>query len=346
MATPQHNQTRLSFIPETPKNRVHSTPTTTPPTPIHRPTAPEAANGTPMPSSPKKLPVPTTSAAPACRLRGVHPARRFFLELTPRTSNPSPSSAAASNTAPPDYYLPPQRLPLYVRRIRRPRPRFRRTPPAFESPLRRSPLHLRPRCPTHAMSATPHAPSSNTSSISRAKKPRASPRQRLPHDRPGHQTSAPNRSSDSTKTSSTPAFAGPPISDVSAHCSSSNSSSASPKPPSPSARSAPRPSKPTSSLPPLYRKHYRIAAGLADIAADCNIDPAYLCRLFKRFDYQSPWQYVIQLKMRPRLINALQMPQALIKPSPELRLLRRFSVLAHLPPRLQNLPAPIYSAPP
>jgi AraC-like DNA-binding protein len=58
--------------------------------------------------------------------------------------------------------------------------------------------------------------------------------------------------------------------------------------------------------------HYRTAAGLPDIAQDCNVDPAYLCRLFKRFDYQSPWQYVIQLKMR-YAAQQLQMPQALIK---------------------------------
>ena len=58
--------------------------------------------------------------------------------------------------------------------------------------------------------------------------------------------------------------------------------------------------------------HYRVAGGLADIAADCNIDPAYLCRLFKRFDYQSPWQYVIQLKMR-YAAQRLQISHALIK---------------------------------
>ena len=58
--------------------------------------------------------------------------------------------------------------------------------------------------------------------------------------------------------------------------------------------------------------HYRVAAGLSDIAADCNIDPAYLCRLFKRYDYQSPWQYVIQLKMR-HAAQRLQMSHALIK---------------------------------
>ncbi len=33
------------------------------------------------------------------------------------------------------------------------------------------------------------------------------------------------------------------------------------------------------------------------IADECNIDVAYLCRLFKRFDHKSPYQYIIKIKM-------------------------------------------------
>lgn len=33
------------------------------------------------------------------------------------------------------------------------------------------------------------------------------------------------------------------------------------------------------------------------IADSCNIDHAYLCRLFKRFDTQSPYQYLTHFKM-------------------------------------------------
>ncbi len=36
---------------------------------------------------------------------------------------------------------------------------------------------------------------------------------------------------------------------------------------------------------------------LAEIADACAIDGAYLCRLFKRFDTQSPYQYLMTLKM-------------------------------------------------
>jgi AraC-like DNA-binding protein len=36
---------------------------------------------------------------------------------------------------------------------------------------------------------------------------------------------------------------------------------------------------------------------LMDIADACVIDHAYLCRLFKRFDTQSPYQYLLNLKM-------------------------------------------------
>jgi AraC-like DNA-binding protein len=36
---------------------------------------------------------------------------------------------------------------------------------------------------------------------------------------------------------------------------------------------------------------------LKDIAGACSIDHAYLCRLFKRFDTQSPYQYLLNLKM-------------------------------------------------
>ena len=36
---------------------------------------------------------------------------------------------------------------------------------------------------------------------------------------------------------------------------------------------------------------------LHEIAGACAIDSAYLCRLFKRFDTQSPYQYLLNLKM-------------------------------------------------
>jgi AraC-like DNA-binding protein len=37
---------------------------------------------------------------------------------------------------------------------------------------------------------------------------------------------------------------------------------------------------------------------LAAIAAACHVDGAYLCRLFRRFDRQSPYQLLLRLKIR------------------------------------------------
>lgn len=45
------------------------------------------------------------------------------------------------------------------------------------------------------------------------------------------------------------------------------------------------------------RKNFRELNSLRDIAESCCIDHAYICRLFKRFDSQSPYQYLTQLKM-------------------------------------------------
>lgn len=36
---------------------------------------------------------------------------------------------------------------------------------------------------------------------------------------------------------------------------------------------------------------------LAQIAQTCHVDQAYLCRLFQRFDHQSPYHYLLRLKM-------------------------------------------------
>ena len=62
----------------------------------------------------------------------------------------------------------------------------------------------------------------------------------------------------------------------------------------------------------LIQDHYLQLTGLAEIADHCHVDPAYICRLFARFDHQSPYQYLIRLKM----LNAaerLQSPGTLVK---------------------------------
>jgi AraC-like DNA-binding protein len=37
--------------------------------------------------------------------------------------------------------------------------------------------------------------------------------------------------------------------------------------------------------------------GLKQIARQCHVVPAYLCRLFRRYDHQTPYQYLMRLKM-------------------------------------------------
>lgn len=51
---------------------------------------------------------------------------------------------------------------------------------------------------------------------------------------------------------------------------------------------------------------------LEQIAGHCHIDPAYLCRLFRRFDRVSPYQYLLNLKMN-HAARLLQDPQTTIK---------------------------------
>jgi AraC-like DNA-binding protein len=45
-------------------------------------------------------------------------------------------------------------------------------------------------------------------------------------------------------------------------------------------------------------RNYREAESLAQIALACRVNEAYICRLFKRYAHQSPWQYILRLKMR------------------------------------------------
>ena len=45
------------------------------------------------------------------------------------------------------------------------------------------------------------------------------------------------------------------------------------------------------------RDNFITLNSLGAIADACMIDHAYLCRLFKRFDTQSPYQYLLNLKM-------------------------------------------------
>ena len=47
----------------------------------------------------------------------------------------------------------------------------------------------------------------------------------------------------------------------------------------------------------FIQNHYLEVRGLAEIAGRCHVDEAYICRLFNRFDHQSPYRYLLRLKM-------------------------------------------------
>jgi AraC-like DNA-binding protein len=51
---------------------------------------------------------------------------------------------------------------------------------------------------------------------------------------------------------------------------------------------------------------------LEQIARECQIDCAYLCRLFRRYDQQTPYQYLLRLKMNHAAAR-LQEPGTLVK---------------------------------
>ena len=59
-------------------------------------------------------------------------------------------------------------------------------------------------------------------------------------------------------------------------------------------------------------QHCRRLRTLQQIAAECHVNNAYLCRLFRRYDSQSPYQYLLRLKMN-HAAERLKQPLALIK---------------------------------
>jgi AraC-like DNA-binding protein/quercetin dioxygenase-like cupin family protein len=51
---------------------------------------------------------------------------------------------------------------------------------------------------------------------------------------------------------------------------------------------------------------------LQQIASECHVSAPYLCRLFRRYDHQSPYQFLLHLKMN-RAAELLEAPDALVK---------------------------------
>ncbi|MFZ0827543.1 MAG: AraC family transcriptional regulator [Verrucomicrobiia bacterium] len=60
------------------------------------------------------------------------------------------------------------------------------------------------------------------------------------------------------------------------------------------------------------QQHFCRLKTLQQIAAECRLNHAYLCRLFRRYDHQSPYQYLLRLKMN-LAAELLQQPAPLIK---------------------------------
>lgn len=60
------------------------------------------------------------------------------------------------------------------------------------------------------------------------------------------------------------------------------------------------------------QEHFRRLKSLQQISAECRVDNAYLCRLFRRFGHQSPYQHLQRLKMN-QAADLLRKPAALVK---------------------------------
>lgn len=59
-------------------------------------------------------------------------------------------------------------------------------------------------------------------------------------------------------------------------------------------------------------KNFQRLKTLRQIAQECHVDAAYLCRLFQRYDHQSPYQFLMRLKMN-LAAEWLQQPGAMVK---------------------------------
>ena len=60
------------------------------------------------------------------------------------------------------------------------------------------------------------------------------------------------------------------------------------------------------------QRHFLRLRSVAKVAEDCHLDNTYLCRLFQRYDHQSPYRWLVQLKMN-HAAERLQLPGAMVK---------------------------------
>jgi AraC-like DNA-binding protein/quercetin dioxygenase-like cupin family protein len=59
-------------------------------------------------------------------------------------------------------------------------------------------------------------------------------------------------------------------------------------------------------------QHFLRLRSVEQVARECHLDNTYLCRLFQRFDHQSPYRRLVQLKMN-HAAERLQLPGAMVK---------------------------------
>ena len=61
----------------------------------------------------------------------------------------------------------------------------------------------------------------------------------------------------------------------------------------------------------LQRNFLRLRS-VAQVAEECHLDDTYLCRLFQRYDHESPYRLLVRLKMN-QAAERLQLPGAMVK---------------------------------
>jgi AraC-like DNA-binding protein len=59
-------------------------------------------------------------------------------------------------------------------------------------------------------------------------------------------------------------------------------------------------------------QHFTRLRSIEQVVEECAVDQAYLCRLFRRFDHQTPYRYLVRLKMN-HAAERLRDPQVLVR---------------------------------
>jgi AraC-like DNA-binding protein len=60
------------------------------------------------------------------------------------------------------------------------------------------------------------------------------------------------------------------------------------------------------------QQHFLRLRSVEQVAKECHLDDTYLCRLFQRYDHQSPYRLLIRLKMN-HAAEQLQLPATMVK---------------------------------